>query len=237
MDNEATDSFSFLPSKSRHSEQDDRSFFHSPALMESNPNAYFYRNVAPGETHRTGVWTPEEKRLFLEMFERDPPQEGKWGLFAARIPGRVGYQCRHFYEQLVQSGELKPLPGHHKGISHQQWKKTEAPEFVKWSPRMREPWVTRKGRNADQSPIFEYESSKLLKANRDNLLNMVLFGPLGAAVLSEEYLKAIKSHLMCDTQEEKDGLVAAYFKVLEAPDELQEDLGKGFVEFVVKSVH
>ena len=74
--------------------------------METNPNAYFYRHVAPGQKKRTGAWDDAEKKLFLEVMKIHPPSQGKWGLFAQHIPGRVGYQCRNFYHRLLESGEL-----------------------------------------------------------------------------------------------------------------------------------
>ena len=74
--------------------------------LKTNPNAYYYRHVAPGETKRNGPWTEDEKRLFLEVIKIHPPTQGKWGLFAKHIPGRVGYQCRNFYHRLLESGEL-----------------------------------------------------------------------------------------------------------------------------------
>jgi hypothetical protein len=232
------------PPLALHGELDhnDQSDFHPPNLMDSNPNTFFYRNVAPGETHRTGAWTPEEKRLFLEAFERDPPLAETWGLFAAHIPGRVGYQCRHFYRCLVESGELKPHPGlDPKRLPPEvpvPESETEVRQTVKWSPRMKEPWLTLKGKSSRQSiETFEYEASKLLKANMESPLNMILFDPPGGATSTEEYFTAIKNHLMSDTQEEKDRLLCEYFKVRQAPDSLQADLRKRFVEFVVQSVH
>lgn len=74
--------------------------------MESNPNAYFYRHVAPGQRKRNGAWDEDEKQLFLKVMKIHPPSQGKWGLFAQHIPGRVGYQCRNFYHRLLESGEL-----------------------------------------------------------------------------------------------------------------------------------
>jgi hypothetical protein len=81
------------------------------SAMKTNPNAYFYRHVAPGQIQRTGPWSAAEKRLFLEAAKAYPPSGGKWRLFAARIPGRVGYQCRNFYHRLLQAGEMGALPG------------------------------------------------------------------------------------------------------------------------------
>jgi hypothetical protein len=81
------------------------------AAIERNPNAFYYRHVAPGAKKRTGAWNVEEKRLFMEAIKVHPPSQGKWGLFAQHIPGRVGYQCRNFYHHLLKSGQLRALPG------------------------------------------------------------------------------------------------------------------------------
>lgn len=78
--------------------------------METNPNAFYYRHVAPGETKKTGPWDDSEKELFLKAMKMHPPSQGKWGIFAQHIPGRVGYQCRNFYHRLLKSGELEELP-------------------------------------------------------------------------------------------------------------------------------
>ncbi|EAX88286.1 hypothetical protein TVAG_132910 [Trichomonas vaginalis G3] len=89
----------------------------SPAKRKSyiqgmkNPNAYFYRNVAPGEKYITGPFTPEEKKIFLKRVEEFKDKTtgtitGEWGLFSRALPGRVGYQCSNFYRKLINSGEL-----------------------------------------------------------------------------------------------------------------------------------
>ena len=62
------------------------------AAINTNPNAFYYRHCAPGEKKRNGAWDPHEKKLFLETMKVHPPSQGKWGLFARHIPGRVGYQ-------------------------------------------------------------------------------------------------------------------------------------------------
>jgi hypothetical protein len=76
-----------------------------------NPNTYFYRNLAPGETQKNGGWDEEEKELFLrrleEMKRKYPNEKGQWGIFSQAIPGRVGYQCSNFYRKLVASGEIQ----------------------------------------------------------------------------------------------------------------------------------
>lgn len=80
------------------------------ASINTNPNAFFYRHCAPGEQKRNGAWDAHEKKLFLETMKVHPPSQGRWGLFAQHIPGRVGYQCRNFYHRLLESGEIKALP-------------------------------------------------------------------------------------------------------------------------------
>ena len=84
----------------------------SPAKRQSwearktNPNAFYYRHVEPGQVKRTGPWDDTEKEAFMKAIKLHPPTQGKWGLFAMNIPGRVGYQCRNFYHRLLESGEL-----------------------------------------------------------------------------------------------------------------------------------
>lgn len=78
--------------------------------IETNPNAFYYRHVAPGQKKKTGPWDDDEKELFLKAMKMHPPSQGRWGLFAQYIPGRVGYQCRNFYHRLLKSGELEELP-------------------------------------------------------------------------------------------------------------------------------
>ena len=72
----------------------------------SNPNAYFYRNVAPGEVYKTGPFTEAEKKIFLIRVEELKDKEtgsinGEWGIFSKALPGRVGYQCSNFYRKLL----------------------------------------------------------------------------------------------------------------------------------------
>jgi hypothetical protein len=33
--------------------------------------------------------------------------DGKWGIFAMGIPGRVGYQCSNFYRKLIERREVQ----------------------------------------------------------------------------------------------------------------------------------
>lgn len=99
------------------------------SAINTNPNAFFYRHCAPGEQKRNGAWDAHEKKLFLETMKVHPPSQGRWGLFAQHIPGRVGYQCRNFYHRLLESGEIKALPGELEKI--QRKRKTS----TKQSPR------------------------------------------------------------------------------------------------------
>ena len=61
--------------------------------MKKNPNAYFYRFNAPGETQRNGPWSKEEEELFMRRVT-EVGADGQWGLFSTAIPGRVGYQVK-----------------------------------------------------------------------------------------------------------------------------------------------
>ena len=59
--------------------------------MKKNPNAYFYRFNAPGETQKNGPWSKEEDELFMRRL-KEFGADGQWGIFSMTIPGRVGYQ-------------------------------------------------------------------------------------------------------------------------------------------------
>lgn len=59
--------------------------------MNKNPNAYYYRFNAPGETQRNGPWSREEEELFMKRL-KEVGADGQWGIFSIAIPGRVGYQ-------------------------------------------------------------------------------------------------------------------------------------------------
>ena len=105
--------------KSKKGDDPDEILFWSPAKKSAwearniNPNAFYYRHCDPGVTKRTGAWDEDEKKMFMKAIKVHPPNQGKWGLFARQIPGRVGYQCRNFYHRLLESGELRveDLPG------------------------------------------------------------------------------------------------------------------------------
>jgi hypothetical protein len=62
--------------------------------IDKNPNAYFYRFNAPGETQANGAWSKEEKRLFMERmvtFDLRNTHSPQWGIFSQAIP--VFYHC------------------------------------------------------------------------------------------------------------------------------------------------
>ncbi|KAF8063736.1 hypothetical protein HT031_003593 [Scenedesmus sp. PABB004] len=68
--------------------------------LRKNPNAYFYRHVAPHCTQAQGEWTEEEHELFLDTARKHGVGD-KWGLFASHIGTRVGYQCSAFYRDVM----------------------------------------------------------------------------------------------------------------------------------------
>ena len=72
---------------------------------ETHPNAYYYRFNDPGEQQRGGKWSKEEHDLFMERRDQIGIN-GQWGIFAMKIPGRVGYQCSNYYRKLIQKKEL-----------------------------------------------------------------------------------------------------------------------------------
>jgi hypothetical protein len=76
------------------------------ALRESNPNAYYYRFLDPGEEQKTGPFSEEEEEVFLQRLA-EVGANGKWGIFSHGLPGRVGYQCSAFYRQLVRESKVK----------------------------------------------------------------------------------------------------------------------------------
>ncbi|OHT12704.1 Myb-like DNA-binding domain containing protein [Tritrichomonas foetus] len=76
-----------------------------------NPNAYYYRNLRPGEKQRNGKWTAEETKNFMNRIKQMSKKNfyevaPQWGIFSMEIPGRVGYQCANFYRNLVLEGKI-----------------------------------------------------------------------------------------------------------------------------------
>lgn len=296
--------------------------------IETNPNAFYYRHVAPGQVKKTGAWDEQEKKMFMEAIKVHPPSQGKWGLFARHIPGRVGYQCRNFYHRLLESGELTALPGELEKIHRKKGKTQPAPKPKKttrrmdsesdeeldlsdeddrpkrkrapkgnrkkaparrriepstsedemplpadvfsspitqpeaqyevlpeappiipptvtfqppapvyvapppvvprpaprgstWNPRMAAPWTTVTDSTAIAFPVepnayydvseFEYESARILRQNKDNPLNMLLMAMPVPKNKSADYERAVRNHLLNDSQETKDQLLAGYF--------------------------
>lgn len=78
-------------------------------LASLDDDAFLYRNKPEGETKEAGPWSEEEKTKFIEIYRSNPPIDGKWGLFSKQIPGRVGYQCKNMYAQLVEQSLITPL--------------------------------------------------------------------------------------------------------------------------------
>ena len=74
--------------------------------IKENPNAYYYRFNAPGECQANGPWTESERKMFLNRLAVCGA-DGNWGIFAMKIPGRVGYQCSNFYRKLLDEGVVK----------------------------------------------------------------------------------------------------------------------------------
>ena len=62
-------------------------------MLDRNPNTYYYRFNAPGETQRNGPWSTEEHEMFMKRLA-ECGADGQWGIFSMTIPGRVGYQVR-----------------------------------------------------------------------------------------------------------------------------------------------
>ncbi|KAI8374500.1 uncharacterized protein BYT42DRAFT_576604 [Radiomyces spectabilis] len=74
-------------------------------MIDQNPNSYYYRFNAPGEVQRKGQWADDEREIFFKRLE-EVGANGQWGIFAMKVPGRVGYQCSNFYRLLVETGEI-----------------------------------------------------------------------------------------------------------------------------------
>lgn len=75
-------------------------------MIDQNPNSYYYRFNAPGEVQRKGQWAADERKIFFERLA-EVGANGQWGIFAMKIPGRVGYQCSNFYRLLVETNEIQ----------------------------------------------------------------------------------------------------------------------------------
>lgn len=78
--------------------------------MTCNPNSFYYRHIAPGEERRHGTWSNAERNLFITRmadFTTSGTFQGGWGVFGRGIPGRVGYECRNYYNRLIKEGVLR----------------------------------------------------------------------------------------------------------------------------------
>ncbi|KAI8875491.1 hypothetical protein K501DRAFT_233613 [Backusella circina FSU 941] len=75
-------------------------------MIDQNPNSYYYRFNAPGEVQRKGQWAEDERKVFFERLS-EVGANGQWGIFAMKVPGRVGYQCSNFYRLLVETNEIQ----------------------------------------------------------------------------------------------------------------------------------
>jgi hypothetical protein len=67
-------------------------------------NAYYYRNLKPGEEQHKGPWSEEEHLNFVQVLDEMEPK--MWGLFSLKIPGRVGYQCADYYNKIYSTSKL-----------------------------------------------------------------------------------------------------------------------------------
>jgi Myb-like DNA-binding domain len=72
----------------------------SATQLRKNPNAYFYRHVAPHQSQAQGEWSEEEHAAFLKVAKEQGVGD-KWGLFASHIGQRVGYQCSAYYREVI----------------------------------------------------------------------------------------------------------------------------------------
>lgn len=72
----------------------------SAASLSHNPNAYFYRHVAPNQHQAQGEWSQQEQDKFMEVVRKWGVGDN-WGLFASHIAQRVGYQCSAFYRDVI----------------------------------------------------------------------------------------------------------------------------------------
>eukprot|EP00494_Astrolonche_serrata_P001980 UN01986 len=75
------------------------------SLIETSPNAYYYRFNTPGEKAASGPWSNEEITIFMKQLA-DFGANNRWGDFSKAIPGRVGYTCAQKYRKLLQKGAI-----------------------------------------------------------------------------------------------------------------------------------
>lgn len=181
-----------------------------PSDIDENSESFLYRHVKSSEAKRTGPWTDDEKSLFLKELSKFKVDGTNWGVFSTKIKGRCGYQCKHFYETLVDSGEIAQIQ-----ISK-----------PKWSPRMSEPWTTLTIDSGPNTIIqfpedhhepanpahFEYQASRIMRLNMNNPLNFLLFSFPAAGNKRSEVINVIRNKLSHNiNQSEVDALVHDYF--------------------------
>lgn len=130
---------------------------------EENPNAFHYRFVAPGEERHRGAWTAAEERHFIEQMEgqtSDGHFAGQWGLFAILIPGRVGYECRNFYDRLVKRGVFED---DRYGADMKVMKKSEREGGATVGRTRRTPITRRRAPEPEPEPELDPEANPFAK--------------------------------------------------------------------------
>lgn len=89
---------------------------------------------------------------------------------------------------------------------------------------MREPWKTRKSVRPEEVVVFpntataadarfEYESARILRTNRDNQLNLILFSLPVPSSISGRYVNSVRRILSRGPQQLKTELVQRFFAV------------------------
>ncbi|KAI8988300.1 hypothetical protein BDF20DRAFT_833164 [Mycotypha africana] len=129
-------------------------------MIDVNPNSYYYRFNAPGEVQRRGQWSDEERKLFFKRLE-EVGANGQWGIFAMKIPGRVGYQCSNFYRLLVENNEIQD-PNYvldEKGKAHYLFEKKTADGSTKKTFRTHSKHGTGRGSGIPSSTALAAGSS------------------------------------------------------------------------------
>ncbi|ORY96541.1 hypothetical protein BCR43DRAFT_563825 [Syncephalastrum racemosum] len=146
-------------------------------MIDQNPNSYYYRFNAPGEEQRKGQWAEDERKIFFERLE-EVGANGQWGIFAMKVPGRVGYQCSNFYRLLVETGEIND-PNYvldEKGKAHYLFDKKNASGKIEKTFRTHSkhgtgrasgvPSTSRSAASSRSSPSTERASSTTKKRKR-----------------------------------------------------------------------
>jgi len=69
---------------------------------------FLYQNLSPYVMKKElKSWTDKEKSDFLSLLNRFGPVH--FGLLSLHVPGRTGFECKQFYNELVSKGEIKDL--------------------------------------------------------------------------------------------------------------------------------